>query len=96
MIRKEYLICYDIQKDKIRSSLHSYLLDYGLFNIQYSIFWGFLSLPEKNAVYRFLKKSITENDKIIFLPINLGSNPHLIKMGYKDFEFKDWKISDVI
>lgn len=96
MIRKEYLICYDIQEDKIRNSLHSYLLDYGLFSIQYSIFWGFLSLPEKNAVYRFLKKTIKEKDRIIFFPISLSDNPHLIKMGYEKFKFKDWKISDVI
>lgn len=96
-VRQEFLISYDISNTKDRTSLYNTLLAYGLFPIQKSVFWGFITNAEKTAILRLLNTYIKEHDKAFILPIKVNRKDrrtHLL--GYDDQDFSDWKDSDVI
>ena len=67
MVYKEYIICYDIEKNKIRNKVFKRLEAYGLKNIQKSVFWGFLQDAEVRSIYRFLKEVLEPKDKAVII-----------------------------
>lgn len=54
-LRKEYIIAYDIEDNKIRTNLYNQLLAYGLKSVQKSVFWGCITNAELGAVKPVLK-----------------------------------------
>ena len=96
-IRNEYLVFYDIADNKLRTRIYKYLLGYGLFAIQKSVFWGFVSAAEITAIQRELLKGLEEGDKACIIPARVDKkNNHTYLMGYTEEDFCDWKVSDAI
>lgn len=96
-IRHECIVFYDIANNKLRTRIYKYLLGYGLFAIQKSVFWGFISAAERNAIQRELVQNLSKEDKACIIPIRVNTKDkqtHLI--GYTESDFCDWKISDAI
>ena len=52
-IYNKYLICYDIEDDKIRRKFFEKMKDFGLVSIQKSVFYGDLTVPELTAMKIF-------------------------------------------
>ncbi|RLF55814.1 MAG: CRISPR-associated endonuclease Cas2 [Thermoplasmata archaeon] len=64
------LIIYDISEDKPRKKLSDYLLDRGLFRVQYSSFVGDLNYHDRKVMEAEMKKFLTsEQDSVIIVPI---------------------------
>lgn len=84
MIFHEYMIAYDIEDNKIRRKVFKKLESYGLRNIQFSIFWGFLQGPEIKSIQRFIEQTIAETDKVIFLEVDMRKHRSL---GYSSEYF---------
>ncbi len=95
-LRHEYLVSYDIQDTKIRTRVFKELEKHGLKNVQQSVFWGFLSGAELNAVKRFLSLSLQENDKSFIVHTNFNKNNFNYFIGHKRNDFSDWEEVDVI
>ena len=91
-IRNEYLVSYDIENNKKRTKLFNLLEGHGLFSIQKSVFWGFLTKAEYNAISRYIIKELSCSDKCLILPISINSrNQSTTCLGYKESDFQDWK-----
>ncbi|MGX9366968.1 CRISPR-associated endonuclease Cas2 [Desulfoplanes sp. PS50] len=96
IFRKEYLICYDIKDNKIRTKVFQELEKTGMKNVQQSVFWGFLSMAELNAVRRFTDSIIKKGDKALVTRTNFNGHGCSFLFGYCDEEFQDWKEHHVI
>ena len=96
MDRQEYLVSYDIEDDKNRTSLYKELSSFGLRAVQKSVFWGYLSFAELHAVKRSLRKYLNVRDKGFVTRSHFqgGGQSYFIGHGKEDFE--DWKENDVI
>ena len=95
-LRKEYLISYDIEDNKIRTSTFKELGRYGLKPTQKSVFWGYLTLAELAAVKRFLNKILKENDKAFITHTNFNRKGESCFIGHTKEDFSDWKETEVI
>ncbi len=94
-LRKEYLICYDIEDNKVRKKMYTLLLDLGLNNIQKSVFWGFLTRAECNSIYLDAEENLYESDKFLMMPASLKYRENLF-LGHTKDEFDDWGTHDSI
>ena len=94
-LRSEYLICYDIQDNKIRKKVSTLLLDLGLRDIQKSVYWGFLSGAETKAILREAKRLVQDMDKLLITPIKM-QNREKRYIGHGDHEFKGWDVHGCI
>ena len=91
-IRSEFLISYDIEENKKRTKLFQILRNYGLFPIQKSVFWGFLTKAEYNAIARHVKDSLGSSDKCLITPIAINYlGKYTTCVGYQKNDFKDWR-----
>ena len=92
-IRNEYLVSYDIECNKKRTKLFKILEGYGLFSIQKSVFWGFLTRAEIGAIIRYVEKNISpKTDKFFVTPIVINYNAKNTSfIGYHKNDFQDWK-----
>lgn len=70
-LRKEYLIAYDIEDNKTRTIIYKQLLAYGLKAVQKSVFWGYVSIAEFNAIKRLFDRSLTISDKVFITRVNM-------------------------
>ena len=94
--RKEYLICYDITDDKIRSSVFKELEQYGLKPIQKSVFWGYLTQAERLAIKRHLQNKLEKGDKAFISKASFNGKGPGDFIGHTKGDFTDWKETDVI
>ncbi len=88
-LRTEYLVCYDIQDNKIRKKISTLLLDFGLRDIQKSVYWGFLSGSEASTIIREGETLMQKMDKLLIIPITMQSREKKY-IGHEEDEFKDW------
>lgn len=89
-LRTEYLIAYDIEDNKTRTSIYKQLLAYGLNAVQKSVFWGCLSIAELNAIIRLFNNSLSTVDKVFITRVNMQEQKLDYSFGYNDKAFKDW------
>ena len=91
-MKKEVLICYDVENNKMRKKLHQALLDLGLRNIQMSVFWGHLMQAEINAVKILFEDYLNEGiDRAFLTTCKLEkANNGNCKFGYLPGEIEDW------
>ena len=90
-LRKEYLIAYDIEDTPIRTRIYKQLLAYGLKSIQKSIFWGFLSVAELNAIKRLFDELLDDFDKVFITMVNMQVQKIEYSHGYNEVIFNDWE-----
>jgi len=95
-LRKGYLISYDIENNKIRSSIFKELEKHGLQAVQKSVFWGYLTLAELRYIKRYLNDHLEKFDKVFITHTRFDNKNHSYFIGHKEEDFKDWKESDVI
>ena len=69
-IRQEYLISYDVEDNKIRTRIFKELGKHGLRPVQKSVFWGYLTLAEVDAIKRYLNVSLENTDKVFLTHSN--------------------------
>lgn len=90
-LRQEYLVVYDIESNKSRLSIYKKLLAYGLKSVQKSVFWGYLTLAEKNAIARLLNNALDKTDKAFMTHVSMQRKSFSYKIGHHDDDFKDWE-----
>ena len=95
-LRKEYLISYDIEDNKIRNYIFKELGGYGLKPTQKSVFWGYLTIAELLAVKRFFNSHLQATDKAFITHTNFNRRGQSYYFGHKKEDFSDWKETDVI
>ena len=95
-LKQEYLICYDIEDNKIRGSIFKELEKYGLKHTQKSVFWGYLTLAELTAIKRHLKNNLEKIDKAFITHTNFNGKGQNYFVGHEKEDFSDWKETDVI
>lgn len=84
---KEILICYDISDTKSRTKLFEALKDFGLQNVQNSVFWGYVLPSEKESIKALFVKYCSKDDKVLLL--NAKSEAFLKdSFNYKISSFK--------
>lgn len=89
-LRKEYIVAYDIEDSKIRTSLHSQLLAYGLKSVQKSVFWGCITGAELSAIKIQFNNLLTNRDKVFITRVNMCEQKLDYSYGYNQSSFKDW------
>ena len=96
-LRQEYLVCYDIKDNKKRSLIHRELSRYGLKSVQKSVFWGYLTHAEAQAVKRYLENGLDKSDKGFILRTHCcEKNSQGFFIGHNKEDFKDWQENYVI
>lgn len=86
----KYLVCYDIENNKLRTKFFNFLRDLGLTPIQKSVFYGDLKPPEVTALKLTAKKLLEpEADSCLFFPCHL--TPEAIRScpGFSEFEYEE-------
>jgi CRISPR-associated protein Cas2 len=66
-----YMACYDIEKDSLRNRVATRLLDIGLERIQFSVYVGPLTDPQRKNLEDWLQKKLENHAKANFLLIPL-------------------------
>ncbi len=95
-LRQEYLISYDVEDNKIRTRIFKELGKYGLRSVQKSVFWGYLTLAELEAVKRYLKNSLEKIDKAFITHTNFNGRGQSYFIGHQKEDFRDWEENYVI
>ncbi|MDD6176703.1 MAG: CRISPR-associated endonuclease Cas2 [Succinivibrionaceae bacterium] len=89
-IYNKYLICYDIEDDKIRRKFFEKMKDFGLVSIQKSVFYGDLTVPELTAMKNFAFELLDQGaDKCLWIRCNLDECDVQNCIGYKDFRYME-------
>lgn len=85
-----YLICYDIQNDKLRLKISKKLIAYGLYRIQYSVFLGELSgklvAEVRQTLFDILKQANVATDSVLIFPMTLQQVQRYVAYGKSDLE----------
>ena len=95
-LRQEYLVGYDITNNKLRTRIFNELSKFGLRPVQKSVFWGYLTAAETEAIKRFLNTNIKNSDKIFITRTNFNGRGKSYFIGYSANDFKDWNETEVI
>ena len=95
-LRQEYLISYDVEDNKIRTKTFKELLKYGLNPVQKSVFWGYLTVAELQAIKRHLHGYLGKVDKAFITHTNFNGRGQSYFIGHTKDDFSDWKETDVI
>jgi CRISPR-associated protein Cas2 len=69
----EVLVSYDIENNRQRARLFQALKDIALRPVQKSVFWGYLSRAEEQAVRRLLKEHCGKDDKAFIVRTRLST-----------------------
>lgn len=87
---KKYLVCYDIENNKVRSRFFDELKDLGLIPLQKSVFWGDLSQAELQALQRLANDMLDANtDKFFWAPSPLELKQLKQGIGYQHFHLTE-------
>ena len=95
-LRQEYLICYDIEDNRIRTKSYQELEKYGLQPIQKSVFWGYLTNAEFHSVHRYLEQMLGKRDMALITHACVAGRGQSSLIGYEREQFRDWDESGVI
>lgn len=95
-LRQEYLVSYDISNNKLRTKIFNELSKLGLKPVQKSVFWGYLTTAETEAIKRFLKTNFRSTDKVFITRTNFNGRGKSFFIGYSAKDFKDWNETEVI
>lgn len=95
-LRTEYLISYDIIDNKVRACLFKELNRYGLKHTQKSVFWGYLTVAELQAIKRWFDTYLEDQDKAFITQTNFNKHGQSYYFGHNQEDFKDWKETDVL
>lgn len=95
-LRQEYLISYDVEDNKVRGRVFKELGKYGLKPVQKSVFWGFLTLAELEAIKRYLRNSLDAADKAFVTRANFNGRGQSYFIGHRKDDFRDWNETGVI
>lgn len=95
-LRQEYLVSYDVEDNRLRTRIFKELGRYGLKAVQKSVFWGYLTLAEVEAIKRYLKTSLEETDKVFITHTNFNGRGQSFFIGHDAADFRDWKETHVI
>ncbi len=95
-LRQEYLIAYDIVENKTRTLVYNELYAYGLNAIQKSLFWGYLTSAEINAISRYFEKYLQQSDKAFITHTNFNGRGQSFFFGHEPTDFQDWDESIVV
>jgi len=95
-LRQEYLISYDVENNKIRNRIFKELGKYGLKSMQKSVFWGYLTSAELEAIKRYLENSLNKMDKAFITHTNFNGRGQSYFIGHQKNDFRDWEETYVI
>lgn len=95
-LRHEYVVSYDIQNNKLRTQVFNELSKHGLRPVQKSVFWGYLTSAEMEAIKRYLVSNFKNADKVFITRTNFNGRGQSYFIGYGTSEFKDWNETEVI
>lgn len=85
-----YLVCYDIEDNKVRKKFYEKLKDLGLVPIQKSVFMGYLKPPEFVAVQDIAKNLLNEGtDSCLWFACSLSEDQVRSCLGLKNFTLED-------
>ena len=90
-LRKEYLVSYDIEDNKVRTKVFKELRKYGLKDVQKSVFWGYLTVAELESIKRYLDKYLKTTDKAFITHTNFNGRGQIYFTGHDINDFSDWK-----
>ena len=69
-LEQSVFVLYDVESNKIRKKIFTACEDYGLKSIQFSVFYGYLSVNKYQELFQRLKQTAgKEANNIILLPI---------------------------
>lgn len=84
----KYLLCYDIEDNKVRRRFYNELKDLGLIPIQRSVFWGQLCQAEYNCLQRISKDLLNPStDRCFWIVTQLSENDLKEGIGYDAFQY---------
>lgn len=92
IVRTGFFVAYDISDNKTRTKVFETLKDFGLKNVQESVFWGLLRVADREAVRRLLLESCQDlNDRAIMWPVTMGDVARAVVVNYPldTFEVKE-------
>lgn len=92
----EYIVVYDIQKDKIRTKVFERLKDFGLIPVQKSAFLGLLNKAELRELKAYLKETLEENDKCLILCGQYTKQIKQFAIGYNLEELNLYKLFEYV
>ena len=95
-LRQEYLISYDVEDNKIRRHIFNELGKHGLKPVQKSVFWGYLTRAEVEAIKRYLHTSLGKADKVFVTHTNFNGRGRSYFIGHSEEDFRDWEENHVI
>ena len=95
-LRQEYLISYDVADTKSRTRVYKELIQYGMFAVQKSVFWGYLTIAELHSVQRYLSEKLQTSDKAFIVHSNFNGRGQCFLIGHQLSEFADWEENGVI
>jgi len=76
-----WLICYDIQSDRVRSRVARTLEHYGE-RIQYSVFECILTKEERKGIQLSVGSGInTKTDSVVWVPLCVHDQKRRVRMG---------------
>jgi len=89
-LRKEFLIVYDIEDNKIRKKLFDRFKDFGMNPIQKSVFWGLLNKAERQCLEREIEILLNKKntDKVLIIEIDIQKNINTFFIGHSENDFK--------
>lgn len=86
----KYLVCYDIQDNKVRKKFSDALKDLGLMRMQESVFYGDIKYAEIRALIRTANEMLDEDtDKCFWFPCSISIDKVRKCVGYKNFEYTE-------
>ena len=95
-LRQEYLISYDVEDNKIRTRVFKELNKHGLKAVQKSVFWGYLTMAEVEAIKRYLSRSLEKMDKAFITHTNFNRRGQSYFIGHEKSDFRDWEETLVV
>ena len=95
-LRQEYLVSYDVENNKIRTRIFKELGKHGLKPVQKSVFWGYLTSAEMEAIKRYLNAKLGNTDKVFITHTNFNGRGQSYFIGHRAEDFRDWEETDVI
>lgn len=82
-----YLVCYDVEDNRVRRKLAEFLKDLGLQPLQKSVFWGALNAPEVRSLERYVHKHLDpDTDRCFWIHTRLDEQQLKQGVGYQAFK----------
>ncbi len=90
---KSYLICYDIQKNALRTRLGNKIIEYGLDRVNKSVYLGSIEARSLKELENWLQQQMQDHakpgDSLILLPVTAAQIHAMRVFGENDLDRKD-------